>query len=160
MERKHGGTRLEVMPVSAWLVWLVISILLIIAEVLTFTFYLLWLGIGALAGMLVAIAAPDAWLLQLIVAGAVAIILTYTTKPFINRLHGKREFRDPVDELVGKEGEVVEDIGVSTMGIVRIGTETWSATADTPIPAGEKVVVKHRGTAVVHVTKAKGDEKP
>jgi membrane protein implicated in regulation of membrane protease activity len=142
---------------SAWLIWLVLGILLIIAEMLTFTFYLLWLGIGAFAGMVVALAAPDAWLLQVIVAGAVAIVLTYTTKPFINRLHGKREFRDPIDDLVGREGEVVEDIGVSTMGIVRIGTETWSATADTPIPKGERVVVKHRGTAVVHVSKAKGE---
>ncbi len=142
---------------SAWLIWLVVGIVLLIAEMTTFTFYLLWLGIGAFAGMLVALVAPGAWLLQLIVAGAVAILLTYSTKPLTSRLHGKREFRDPVDELVGKQGEVVEDIGVSTMGIVRIGTETWSATADTPIPKGEKVVVEHRGTAVVHVSKVKGD---
>lgn len=142
---------------SAWLIWLIIGVLLIIAEMTTFTFYLLWLGIGALAGMIVALAAPDAWLLQVIVAGAVAIILTYTTKPLTARLHGEREFRDPVDELVGKQGEVVEDIGVSTMGIVRIGTETWSATADAPIARGERVTVLHRGTAVVHVSKVKGE---
>lgn len=142
---------------SAWLIWLIIGIVLVIAEMLTFTFYLLWLGVGAFAAMLTAFIAPNAWLLQLIVGGAVAILLTYTTKPLTIRLHGKREFRDPVDELVGKEGEVVEDIGVSTMGIVRIGTETWSATASTPIPKGEKVVVEHRGTAVVHVSKVKGD---
>lgn len=148
---------LEVSRVSAWLIWLIIGVLLVIAEMTTFTFYLLWLGLGALAGMLIALIVPSAWLLQLVVAGAVAIVLTYSTKPLTARLHGKREFRDPVDELVGKQGEVIEDIGLSTMGIVRIGTETWSATADTPIPKGERVIVERRGTAVVHVSKWKGD---
>lgn len=141
---------------AAWLIWIIIGVVLLIAEMTTFTFYLLWLGIGAFAGALVAVFAPDAWLLQLIVAGAVAIILTFTTKPLTGRFQGKQGFQDAIDDLVGKQGEVMEDIGVSTMGIVRIGTETWSATADEPITKGEKVLIERRGTAVVHVSKWKG----
>lgn len=142
---------------AAWLIWIIIGVVLLIAEMATFTFYLLWLGIGAFAGALVAVFAPEAWLLQLIVGGAVAIVLTFTTKPLTGRFQGKQGFKDAIDDLVGKQGEVMEDIGVSTIGIVRIGTETWSATADEPIAKGEKVRIERRGTAVVHVSKWKGE---
>ena len=141
---------------AVWLIWLIIAIVLLIAEMTTFTFYLLWLGVGALTGAAVAAFLPDAWLLQIIVGGAVAIILTFATKPLTARVQGKRGFQDAIDDLVGRQGEVVEEIGGGAMGIVRVGTETWSATADIPIAKGEKVVVERRGTAVLHVAKSKG----
>jgi len=138
---------------AVWLIWVIIAVVLLIAEMTTFTFYLLWLGIGAFAGAIIAAFAPDAWLLQIIVCGAVAIVLTYTTKPLTKRLQGKRGFRDAIDDLEGQTGEVTEDIGEDMMGIVRIGLETWSATADEPIAKGETVLVERRGTAVVHVSR-------
>lgn len=139
---------------SAWLIWLIIGILLLIAEMTTFTFYLLWLGLGALAASLLAVFVPDLWLLHIIAAAIVAVGLTYFTKPLTKRLQGKKGFKDAVDELVWKQGEVTETIEPGGLGIVRIGTETWSATADERIERGETVVVESRGTAVVHVIKA------
>ena len=142
---------------AVWLIWLIIAIVLLIAEMTTFTFYLLWLGVGALAGSIVAAFVPDAWLLQLIVAGFVAIVLTFTTKPLTARFHGKKGFQDPIDDLIGRQGEVIEDIEDGMMGIVKVGTETWSATADTSIMKGTKVVVERRSTTVMHVSEWKGD---
>lgn len=140
---------------AAWIIWLIIAGVLLIAEMATFTFYLLWLGLGALAGSLTAFILPGAWPLQIIVACIVAVVLTFFGKPLTSRMQGKKGFRDAVDELVGKKGEVVEPIDIGSMGIVRIGTETWSATADERIEAGETVIVERRGTAVVHVIKYK-----
>ena len=139
---------------SAWLIWLIIGIVLLIAEMTTFTFYLLWLGLGALAAALVAALVPDMWLLHIIVAAVVALGLTYFTKPLTRRLHGKKGFKDAVDQLVWKQGEVTETIEPGGLGIVRIGTETWSATADERIERGETIIVESRGTAVVHVIRA------
>ncbi len=147
---------LEVQKMAIWLIWLIIAVVLLIAEMTTFTFYLLWLGIGAIGGTIVAAIAPDAWLLQIIVAGFIAVVLTFTTKPLTSRIQGKRGFQDPIDDLVGREGEVVEDIEAGAMGIVKVGTETWSATADSPIAKGERVIVEQRGTTVMHVSKSRG----
>jgi len=140
---------------SAWIVWLIIAGLLLVAEMTTLTFYLLWLGLGALAGAVVAFVLPGSWPLQIIAACVVAVLLTFFGRPLASRMQGKRGYRDAVDELIGKKGEVVEPIDVGGMGIVRIGTETWSATADERIEAGETVIVESRGTAVVHVIKYK-----
>lgn len=140
---------------AAWIVWLILAGVLLIAEMATFTFYLLWLGLGALAGALIAFILPGAWPFQIIAACIVAVALTFFGKPLTSRMQGKKGYRDAVDELVGKKGEVVEAIDIGSMGIVRIGTETWSATADERIEAGETVIVERRGTAVVHVIKFK-----
>lgn len=136
-----------------WLIWLIAAGILIVVEMLTLTFYLLWLGIGALAAALVDVIAPDALLLQVIIGAAVALILTVFTKPLTRRMHSGKGFKDAVDELVGMQGTVVEDIRPDTPGIVKVGSETWSATSEESIAKGETVIVVNRGSAFLQVNK-------
>ena len=51
---------------------------------LSITFYMLWLGIGAVVGGLIALFAPDALLLQVTVGAIVSLTLTFFTKNFKN----------------------------------------------------------------------------
>jgi membrane protein implicated in regulation of membrane protease activity len=142
---------------SAWMIWMIIGIVLIIAEMTTFTFYLLWLGIGAIVASVLAMLFPDSWLLQILVFSIVAVGLTYLTRPLTKRIIGKKGFIDAIDDLVGKSAEVIEAIEFGATGVVRIGSEVWSATADGAIAVGEKVLVERRGTTIVHV-RIKGGE--
>jgi len=139
-----------------WVIWLAIAALLLIVEVFTLTFYLLWLGIGAVIGGLVALVLPDAYLVQVILGGLTALALTVFTKPLTKRLRASRGFRDAIDDLIGKQGVVVEGAGENGLAIVRIGNETWSARADVPLTQGEQVIVVHRGSTVVEVQKWEG----
>lgn len=137
----------------SWIFWLVIGGGLIVAEMVTLTFYLLWLGIGALMACLTSLIFPDALLLQVIVGCAAALILTFFTKPLTRKVRNSKGFRDAVDDLVGKQGLVVEEIGVHSMGVVKVGSETWSAKANLPLAVGEQVIVIHRGSAILEVEK-------
>lgn len=139
-----------------WIIWLVIAAVLIVAEVFTLTFYLLWLGIGALVGGLVSLVLPEAYLVQVLLAGIVALGLTVFTKPLTKKLRSSRGFKDAIDELIGKQGVVLEATGENGLGIVRIGNETWSARSDAPLVTGEQVIVVHRGSTVVEVQKWEG----
>ena len=65
---------------AAWVIWFIIAGILFIAEMLSITFYMLWLGIGAVVGGLIALFVPDALLLQVIVGGIVSLTLTFFTK--------------------------------------------------------------------------------
>lgn len=64
----------------AWVIWFIIAGILFIAEMLSITFYMLWLGIGAVVGGLIALFAPDALLLQVTVGAIVSLTLTFFTK--------------------------------------------------------------------------------
>jgi len=136
-----------------WLIWLIIAGVLIVVEMLTLTFYLLWLGVGALAAAIVDVIYPGALLLEVIVGCIVALLLTVFTKPLTRRFQVGKGFRDAVDELVGMQGTVLEPIDPDTPGIVKIGSETWSAKSTESISKGETIIVISRGSAFLQVNK-------
>ncbi len=135
------------------IIWLVVGILLIIAEVITFTFYLLWLGIGALVAGLVALFAPEMYYLQFAAGALVAIGLTIYTRSFTKRIRQTPGFIDKVEDLIGSKGVVLESIEPDGLGVVRVGNETWSAKADEQIEQNETIVVTARGTSILTVEK-------
>ena len=74
----------------AWVIWFIIAGILFIAEMLSITFYMLWLGIGAVVGGLIALFAPDALLLQVTVGAIVSLTLTFFTKRISKLSRSKR----------------------------------------------------------------------
>ncbi|MBO9608086.1 MAG: NfeD family protein [Paenibacillaceae bacterium] len=140
-----------------WVIWLIVAGVLLVAEMLTLTFYLLWLGVGALVAAIVALIVPDAFAVQVIVGCAVAVVLTLLSKPLTRRFRGSRGFRDAIDELVGKHGVVVEAIGPDRMGIVKVGSETWSAKSPEPLASGANVIVVSRSSTVLEVYQSEGE---
>lgn len=138
---------------SAAVIWIIVGIVLIIAEVLTFTFYLLWLGIGALVAGLVASFAPDQYYLQVGIGAVVTLILTYYTRSFSRKVDTSPGFIDKVEDLIGTKGVVLETIEPEGLGVVRVGNETWSAKADEMIETDETIVVTARGTSILTVAK-------
>ncbi|MFC5531616.1 NfeD family protein [Cohnella yongneupensis] len=138
-----------------WAIWLIVGGVLIILEMLTLTFYLLWLGIGAVVAAVVALlpAAPDNFVLQALSGGLVALLLTVYTKPLTRKFRQSQGFKDAIDDMVGKPGIVLEDIVDGAPGIVKVGSETWSAISKHMLHKEEKVRVISRGTTVLEVQK-------
>ncbi|WP_141505238.1 NfeD family protein [Paenibacillus luteus] len=136
-----------------WVIWLIAAGVLVIVEMLTLTFYLLWLAIGAVFAAIIDFIFPGGLVLEVIVGCAVALILTIFTKPLTRRVRASRGFKDAVDELVGKQGIVLENVSSDAPGIVKVGNETWSALSNEHLAKGETVIVVSRGSAVLQVEK-------
>ncbi|USB33687.1 NfeD family protein [Paenibacillus sp. YPG26] len=134
-----------------WVLWLIAAGILLVSEMMTLTFYLLWLSIGAGAAALVAWIAPDNILMQVVIGCAVALVLTVFTKPLVRGFRTSRGFQDIGTELVGKQGIVVEPIDKLKNGIVKIGGDTWTAVSDQFIGVDERVIVVKRGNAILEV---------
>ncbi|WP_318581499.1 NfeD family protein [Bacillus paranthracis] len=138
---------------AAWVIWFIIAGILFIAEMLSITFYMLWLGIGAVVGGLIALFVPEALLLQVIVGGIVSLTLTFFTKRISKNFREAKGFTDTVDMLAGKKGIVMKAITNEANGIVKVDGDTWTAIADDPIDAGEKVIVIKRHSTILQVKK-------
>ncbi|MBO9599275.1 MAG: NfeD family protein [Cohnella sp.] len=136
-----------------WAIWLIVGGALIILEMVTLTFYLLWLGIGAIVAAVVALPLPDAFPAQALAGGLVALILTLYTKPLTRKLRQSKGFSDAVDELIGKPGIVTEEIADGAPGIVKVGGDSWSALSKQSLHRDERVRVIGRGTTVLEVEK-------
>ena len=131
----------------AWVLWIVLGVVLIIAEIFTFGFVLFWFGIGALA------AAMTAWLgfgfgLQFLVFAVASVGLTAMSRTiFANYYsHGDSDLiKTGVDTLPGQVGTVTTmSRGALNEGAVKVYGSTWTAfpvDSSTPLIEGEKVMV-------------------
>lgn len=140
-----------------WAIWLIAAGILLVIEMMTLTFYLLWIGIGAVVAAAVALFVPDSFVWQVLAGCVVVLVLTVFTKPITRRFRSSRGFTDAVDELIGKQGIVVESIQDGKPGIVKVGSETWSAVSDENLDKGDTVIVVERGSALLQVHKWRGD---
>jgi len=139
----------------AWILWIVLGIGLIIAEIFTFGFVLFCFGVGAIA------AALAAWLglgfgSQFLVFAAVSIVLTIMSRTiFANYFrHGDNDLvKTGIDALPGKVGTVtISSQGALKEGAVKVFGSTWTAfpiDEETVLHEGEKVeVVNVQGSSI------------
>ena len=138
-----------------WEAWLGLAIVLGVAEMFSLDLIVGMLAIGALVGMVLAIADVPVALQVLGAAGASVAMLALVRPSMIKRLHSGPELSLGHDKLVGTQGIVIAEMSGLTTGRIKIGGEDWSARPydeTMTIPAGETVeVLAIKGaTAYVH----------
>jgi len=139
-----------------WSIWLAVAVVLGVAEMLSLDLVLVMLAVGALAGLVTALAGAPV-LVQVVVAGGAAVAMLAVVRPsMVARLHTGPELRLGHGKLVGRQGVVTAEISRDVTGRVRIDGDVWSAAPydeTTTIAVGETVeVLEIRGaTALVHL---------
>ncbi|HEY3712158.1 MAG TPA: NfeD family protein [Amycolatopsis sp.] len=141
---------------AAALIWLIVGIVLMIAEVLSGDFVLIMLGVGALLGAGSAAITGNP-VIDVAVFAVSSVGLIVLARPALKRrfLAGPH-IATGIDALVGTRAVVVSTVDYDA-GQVKIGGEVWSARAvhetQAPIAPGTSVtVVEISGaTAVVDI---------
>ena len=143
------------------IIWLIIFIIMLAAEILTATALVsIWFALGALAALVI-YAIGFGFIVQLIVFIAVSIVLLILTKPFVKKVIKPGYTPTNTDRLLGEICIVVEDIDdLGTKGSVVIDGKEWSALSDNgkPIVSGSRAKVTDiRGVKLV-VHSIEGDD--
>ena len=148
-----------------WILWAILGAILIVAEIFTSGFVLLWFGIGALAAAFLGFIGVDSLAAQFMVFAIVSIALTAASRTiFINyfsREKSGQSLRSGVDALPGKIGTVVSSsTGALQEGAVKVFGSTWTAypaAGEAPLEAGERVCVESVEGASIYVRRVGGD---
>jgi membrane protein implicated in regulation of membrane protease activity len=112
---------------EAWVVWVVIAVVLLVAEATTSAFVAVYFGLAALATAALA-AAGLGVPIQLIAFVALSVGGLLVTRPALQRAANKATgIRTGVDAMQGRVGVVTRPIGELDPGQVKIGGETWTA---------------------------------
>jgi membrane protein implicated in regulation of membrane protease activity len=146
-----------------WIVWVVLGLVLMIAEIFTPGFVLLWFGIGALCAALadiVGLSYPIQFLVFFIVSmGLTAASRTIFASHFVRGREGVG-LKTGMDSLPGKVGTVVTSSrGTMHEGAVKVFGSTWTAYPDEgelPLEAGDRVVVERIQGASIYVRRFDG----
>jgi len=109
--------------------WIVGGLFLVVGEILTGGFVLLWFAIGAFAAGLCAFGGAS-FDVQLIAFGVSSLLLFMGSRTIFRTVLMRRGRNVPtnVDAMIGTHAEVLEEIGPGLhAGTVRVGGETWDA---------------------------------
>jgi membrane protein implicated in regulation of membrane protease activity len=141
----------------AWILWIILGIGLIIAEIFTFGFVLFWFGIGAIAAALAASLGFGLGL-QFLVFAVASIGLTFMSRIiFANYYsHGDEDFhKTGIDTLPGQIGTVTTaSKGALNEGAVKVYGSTWTAfpiDGSRELIEGEKVEVERVEGSSIYV---------
>ena len=143
------------METYAWIFWLVLGIILILAETFTLGFVLLWFGVGALAASIAGLFGLG-FLGQFLVFAAVSVALTAMSRTIFAKYlgHGDEEaVKTGIDALPGQVGTVtLPSTGAMNEGAVKVYGSVWTAfpvDEETKLVEGEKVeVVSVKGSSI------------
>ena len=150
----------------AGILWAILGVALIIAEVFTLSFFLLWFGIGAFVAAIFAFLGFP-FIVQFIVFAIVSIALTVMSRTIFAKYfrHDENSFKSGVDALPGKIGTVtIASQGTLNEGAVKVFGSTWTAFPfddETHLLEGEKVeVVEVKGSSIYVRCLSAGKELP
>jgi membrane protein implicated in regulation of membrane protease activity len=139
----------------AWILWVVLGVGLIIAEIFSLGFVLLWFGLGAILAALAGyLGLGFGW--QFLVFAVVSIGLTAMSRTIFSNYFSHNDetgLKTGVDSLPGQIGTVSgASKGALHEGAVKVFGSTWTAfpiDEETPLLEGEKVeVVRVKGSSI------------
>ena len=142
-----------------WIVWAILGAVLIVAEIFTTGFVLLWFGIGALAAGLANMLGVNSIIFQFLIFAVVSIALTAASRTiFVNYFSREKtggDLKTGVESLPGKIGTVVSSSrGALNEGAVKVFGSTWTAYPDAgeeALEAGDRVEVTRVQGASIYV---------
>ena len=142
-----------------WIFWIILGAILVIAEIFTTGFVLLWFGIGALAAGLAGFVGIHSITLQFLIFAVVSIALTAASRTiFVNYFSREKsggDLKSGFEGLPGKMGTVVSSSrGALHEGAVKVFGSTWTAypaDGEEPLEAGDRVVVERIQGASIYV---------
>ncbi len=120
--------------------WVLIIILLAIAEITTINLTTIWFVASGLVALVLSFFI-DNFLIQLGVFVVLGIFLLITTKSKLQSLVNEHREKTNLDRIIGMQGYVVEKITKRKNGAVKVDGKVWTAFADKTIPVDSDVKI-------------------
>jgi membrane protein implicated in regulation of membrane protease activity len=110
-----------------WAAWLLLAVVLGVAEMTSLNLILIMLAVGAVVGALAALASFPFALQLLLAAGSSVAMLALVRPNLVRKLDVGPELVTGTRKLVGQTGVVTEEITAHNPGRIKIAGEIWSA---------------------------------
>lgn len=135
--------------------WLILGLVLLIAEMASGTTYLLWPAVAAFLTALVSLTGATSWIVDMGVFAVLVIALTYFGRPIVQRWREEGAasgLNQRSTTLIGTRGEIT--VFANGAGSVKINDTIWRAVSDEPLAPGEAVVIDSVDGATLKVKRA------
>lgn len=109
--------------------WLIILVILVVAEIATMGLTTIWFAGGALAAFIACIAGAG-MPVQIVLFFVVSCVLLFFTRPIAKKRFNQDRIRTNAESLIGEKAVVLEEIdNLNAAGQVQIQGQEWTARA-------------------------------
>ena len=140
---------------SAPIIWLILIVVLIVAEVATYQLVAVWFALGAVASLLVSLLVSlmgASGTVQLITFVVVSLLSLIASRPLVKKIQSAPKEKTNADRIIGQTAVVIHPISPEQRGRVEIEGQDWSAAAvnkEESFTTGQKVqIVRIEGVTV------------
>jgi inner membrane protein len=122
--------------------WVILGLILLIAEMASGTTYLLWPAVAAFVTALVAWLTPAGWIAEIALFAVLILVLTYFGHPIVKRFRQEGAasgLNERSATLIGTRGVIANF--ANGAGSVRVKDTVWRALSDEALEAGQEVEV-------------------
>ena len=121
--------------------WIALAIIFLIGELLSGGFYLLSIGIGAIAAAILNYL-QFSIMIQIMAFILVTLIFILISRPLYRKLNKNTvDKKSNTERLIGLKAKVTEDIDSHKIGTISVNGEVWKAISDEKIEKGEEVEI-------------------
>lgn len=135
--------------------WLVLGLVLLIAEMASGTTYLLWPAVAAFITALVSLTGLTNWIADMAIFAVLVIALTAFGRPLVQRWRqegGASNLNERSKTLIGTRGVIT--VFANGAGSVKINDTIWRAVSDEALEPGQAVVIDAVDGATLKVKRA------
>ncbi len=128
--------------IMVW-IWLGVTILAIVVELITPELVSLWFAIGGIVGIAFSFIPGLPWWGEIIIFAIVSLVLLLTLRPVLKKYFKDKNLKTNTDRLIGQEVRVLTQADFDTLGTVKIGDVIWNVKSsdDTALLADEIVKI-------------------
>ena len=143
---------MHLLTFSLPVMWLIILVVLALAEAATINLVSIWFAAGALTALLISLFCQNFWI-QLVVFLLVSTLCLALVRPLAQKKFTPHLHPTNLDLLLGQYAVVTEDIdNLAATGQVKVDGQIWTARneVEEPIPAGSIVqVLRIEGVKII-----------
>jgi membrane protein implicated in regulation of membrane protease activity len=135
--------------------WLILGLILLIAEMASGTTYLLWPAVAAFVTALVAWLTPAGWIAEVALFAVLILALTYFGHPMVKRFRQEGAatgLNERSAALVGTRAVVTNF--ANGAGSVKVKDTIWRALSDEALEAGQEVEITSVDGSTLRVKRA------
>lgn len=127
--------------IMVW-IWLAVTIVAIVIELITPELVSLWFAVGGIVGIVFSFIPGLPWWGEVIIFAIVSMALLLSVRPVLKKYFHHRSVATNADRIIGKEVRMLSHADFDNLGSAKIGDVVWSVKSENETSLLENEIVR------------------
>ena len=115
--------------IMVW-IWLAVTVIAIVVEIITPELVSLWFAIGGIVGIAFSFIPGLPWWGEIIIFAVLSMILLRSLRPVLSKYLKRKSLATNVDRLIGQDIRMITQADFDNLGTAKIGDVVWSVKSE------------------------------